>query len=719
MADELRIKAVLETAGFNQALAIVNAGLSAVSGFVQDIGIGAARYIGEMAVRSFTRAGRAALNFARDVAGAAFENHELHDTLTGIYNGLVDITRVTFTPLLNEINGLAQDAAPAFLGVLQRGGEYLGKLANDAFNYGENVANQFAQGIWNGFVYVVDALTGLGQLITFWLAPGSPPRILPDLDQWGTDAMNVWLSGWAKGDFGLFNKIAGTLGNLIRSFADPLSKGEGIIPQILGTREGIAQAVDELRRTGQVSQATLDRIVASVGSADASVRSYLESAIALEAANQDTADAQKALNDATAAYEALLKPIDARLGRISEEQAQFTEEQEKARLALVLKDPGATAAEKRQAALRLEQIDAERARRATVAQGEAAVDAAQDQLTAAQAAQAAAQEAFDTETARLQMLAEQNGLIADQIKLLESLKDKVAAAAGGGKGGAGGKKFEIDTSWIDDLISQVQSKLAILQAAWQLAWAMIRAKVQPVYDFINDHVIPLLTKLWGIISEAGSKAIQTLQQWWNGTFIPLLRTAWNWLNQHVIPKLTTLWSWLEIWLPIGVQKLADFFNNTLLPAILDIVTWTLILNATAFAKAWEWMETKLPAAGKTLNDFLTGPFSDGLRTFRDVFVAVFTEIQREVQTAIDLVGDLYDAIANVPNVGGHGTAPNGHPGGPAPNSSVPPVYIPGLPTGTGGSTTNTVTNQYNYSPTYQGAPPAPQLDFNAMNVWAQ
>lgn len=717
--NEIRMKAVLDLAGFNTAIGVVNRALSSVGNLVREIGVGAQRYLGEVLIRSLQNAGRAALRFSQDIFKAAFENHALHGTLDEIYNGLVNVARVSFTPLVNEINGLAKDAGPAFLGLVQRAGEYLAGLANGAFNHGSNVVTQFANGMWAAFSYVVQALTDLGNLITYWLSPGSPPRLLPHLDDWGREAVNVWLSGWGKGDFGVFNKISSTLTALIRSFADPLGTGEGLIPQILGTREGIARAVDELRQTGAVSAATLDSIIASVGNAGASVRRYLESMIALEAANADVAAAQALLTKATSDYEALLKPIDDRLSAISETEQQLAEDQRKRMLAFVLADPNATASEKRKAALELERIDAERARRAAVLQGEAAVDAAQDQLTAAEMAQVVAQDAFDTETARLQLLTEQNQLWNDQLKLLDKLGDVVTAASAKAAAAIGGvkKAMQANTAWIDDLIAKIKEKLAPLQEAWDKAWAAIKKAVEPVWVFIRDEVIPLLLKLWGIVSTKGGEAIETLKVWWNETFIPMLKKAWEWIDLHILPVLSKMWDWLEVQLPRAIAILASFFVDVLLPAFLSILTTTLLINAAGFAKMWEWMETNLPSAGRT--------FAAAVNA---TVVPVFFAIRREADLLISRLQTLWEMLTNVSALAGALTGNNGlgtgylYPqgsnggGGGGAGANIIPPGMGGV--SNNNSVSNSQTNNWNYAPNYGGTPASPQHDFAIMQVLA-
>ena len=72
-------------------------------------------------------------------------------------------------------------------------------LSEDAETWGENVILQFAQGMANAFVWVVRVLNQLGSLIAGWLAPGSPPKILPKIDEWGRQAIQEYLKGMGEG----------------------------------------------------------------------------------------------------------------------------------------------------------------------------------------------------------------------------------------------------------------------------------------------------------------------------------------------------------------------------------------------------------------------------------------------------------------------------------------------------------------------------------------
>ena len=76
------------------------------------------------------------------------------------------------------------------------GRQFIG-LAADAFTWGANIVREFAAGI-EGSDYVAQALDDLAAQLTYWLAPGSPPRLLPDLTRWGMDAADAYFAGWAE-----------------------------------------------------------------------------------------------------------------------------------------------------------------------------------------------------------------------------------------------------------------------------------------------------------------------------------------------------------------------------------------------------------------------------------------------------------------------------------------------------------------------------------------
>lgn len=80
-------------------------------------------------------------------------------------------------------------------------------MAINAFEWGANIILQMAEGMIAGATAVLQALSYIGNLITTWLAPGSPPKLLPDLPLWGSNVVNQFLHGFSMADFGLVKAI--------------------------------------------------------------------------------------------------------------------------------------------------------------------------------------------------------------------------------------------------------------------------------------------------------------------------------------------------------------------------------------------------------------------------------------------------------------------------------------------------------------------------------
>lgn len=678
-----------------------------------EIGIGALRRIGELGVNALVRGGREVLRFAQNAIEAAAQNTALSRTLETLGERLLGIVKFNLTPLFDQFDGLVQRSQPAIEGWVAFLSKSFATLGQNALTWGENIAGQLAQGIYDGAQMVLDALIYLGQLITNLLMPGSPPKLLPELDQWGTEAANVWLEGWTKADFSLFSSLGSSLEGLLRSQAG--RNDTGLVARILGTREAIAQAVAQARQFGQVTSEALAAIYRAAGTTNPAVQQYLKSAFDLEFANQALKASQDELNAAQEKYRDLLKPIDQQLASISEAQQQFTEEQEKSRLALILADPNATAGEKEQARLRLQQIDAERARRALMAEQQTAVDAAQAKVDAAQQAVDAAQAEYDARKANLDLLTEQNRLFQEQANLLDRLAAATAKAGGGGKGGGVSPLgIEIPEA-IQEKIDALIAKLNILRAAWQLAWALIKAS--PIFDNIKTS-LETLTTFWQenqVLILGATRAAFT-------AIVAIIIGSLGIITGVVAASLVFLKGLWDGALLFLQGKWREGFN-----AIIQATGNALVILRDSIAFA--------------LDTYL-GLFSLSLAKIQATFVLGFSLIYQYTKaiveqiitsiTSVDwgalgraiidgIVAGLLGAVGNLVSaaVGAAqaalGAALGALPGGGSAGGTVSPPASGGYSTG---GNTNSVTNNYNYSPTYTGAPVSPQLDFTAMNVWA-
>lgn len=494
MTEQIGVKGVFDLSQFNQGIAqytnaltratsLTNVANNALNAFGQ-IGVGALREVGAMATQAIGQAVQQIGRFSAEVLSAAAAQSPLVDTLGSLKQGLIDVTSVSFAPLFDSLNSMVQRAAPAFLGVVQAAQTSLGGIAQNAFAWGENITAQFANGIIAAIGAVFDALSSIGNAVASMLMPGSPPALLPDLDHWGTEAAQVYLDAWGQADFGVFQQIGNTLTGLIRSI--PGASGAGIIGQVLGTRQGVAQAVEELRAAGEITDATMRAITASVGTAGSAVTAYLQALNDSTAASKAVQDAQEQVNRLTSEYNELLRPIEEELAGIDEAQRQLSEAQRISQLELVANDPNATLAEKEMARLEIQKIRAQQTQRAIAVEKKAELEKAGTVLDAAKEQEKQAADELKARESLIALITEQNRLLEEQRKLGE----QAGGGGGGGGGPRGGGIRPIGISPIgidfDSLFGGLDEKLANVQAAFASAWAAIVATLQPAISAFGN-----------------------------------------------------------------------------------------------------------------------------------------------------------------------------------------------------------------------------------------
>jgi hypothetical protein len=123
-----------------------------------------------------------------------------------------------------------QEMATIARGLFTSGVEWLGDLLRvwtggfaeliaRAADWGANIVEALAGGI-EGSGAIVRALNSVSRTMTYWLQPGSPPRLLPDLTRWGAGAAEAWLEGW-----GVSSPTAGRLLEDMRRSLQPWLEG--------------------------------------------------------------------------------------------------------------------------------------------------------------------------------------------------------------------------------------------------------------------------------------------------------------------------------------------------------------------------------------------------------------------------------------------------------------------------------------------------------------
>lgn len=165
-----------------------------------------------------------------------------------------------------------------------------GNMAKRSENWGANLVIQFANGMARAIGAILDVLTYIASVIAAWLQPGSPPKILPDIDDWGEAAMNEYLQGWKEADFSVFDDISGMLEKYVKAFAD-LETGDAI-SRILGGRSAAAEVIDQWGSVADVPVDEINKITAAVGISNETMTNYISSLFTLRSVTEDTAEAE-------------------------------------------------------------------------------------------------------------------------------------------------------------------------------------------------------------------------------------------------------------------------------------------------------------------------------------------------------------------------------------------------------------------------------------------
>ena len=321
-------------------------------------------------------------------------------------------------------------------------------MAANAGGWGRNVVLQFARGMAAAATAVVTVLNNIGKVITGWLAPGSPPRLLPDIDDWGTAAMQQFVDGMGRasvdglkamgsrimdslggvkdaGLVDLFSNITGTITRLMQSTAGEDDKG--LVGRIIGNRAIIGQAIQDIQQYGQVTAGTLSAIQQALVTLPPSAAEYVQAMIQLYQASQNVTQAQEELNRVTQEYDDKISPLRDELEALQNQEANISDEKRIAALKQALARGALNDEQKAQAQREIRSRELAMQIRGLEDEKETAVDAAQVKLDAAEKEQKAAEAAVALQQSLIDAQLESNDLIKQQISLLDRLADTMAA----------------------------------------------------------------------------------------------------------------------------------------------------------------------------------------------------------------------------------------------------------------------------------------------------
>ena len=516
-----------------------------------------------------------------------------------------------FYPLLVNLGAVLALVGDGFRDLADRAAHWLGNLDADwtarmggmaasAIRWGADLVTNFAVGILDAANTVLTwAMNQIGNILSWWLAPGSPPKVAPDLDKWGIAAFESFLQGMTEADFGVLESVQGPLKKVLEgpAFADvskalsgALAGGDraGALDILAKSSEQFGDDIAELaRREFALADATDAVAVAEQKLADAQERAVRTN----QRVSAETAKYNQMLREG--ASEQALQAQLARINAAEEEAAV-------ARKEVGAAETGVDAAKERVDALKeqvewqqrfLQQLfgiqdaltEQERAaakERATAGRGGGAGKGAvipglpEGALPpAAGGIGGAIAQAIEDAKGRIKASL---GGIWQTIK--EEFSDKWDAAVA--KLGETWTEFKdtVGEAWdalkekypflqdVEDWVVGLPEQISTLIST---GWDKLQEAISKTYDFISENVIPILTGETSL-----KEAFQQVKTYITDTLIPAitgedgLGPILDWLKLQVIDPLTTgidtMWNALKnahTWLGNLIDKIKTMGSN--------------------------------------------------------------------------------------------------------------------------------------------------------------
>lgn len=407
-----------------------------------------------------------------------------------------------FVGLTAAIGGLFLVSLPK---ILEKTGRTFDDIKDEAYAWGRNIIISLANGIAGAVIEVVNALITIGKVIRDWLKPGSPPRLLPDIDDWGAGAMREYLKGFTQADFGIFKELASTVASFFKSLpADTFGGEEGVFSAILGSRGAIARGIEEVRKFGSVTAATLAQISGAFTETSGDIATYVMMLFDVEKATLAVERAQAKINAITEKYTRILDPINDRLQQISNRRQQVTDQLRSAELERIINDPRAPALAKELAQLELEEIRLKDRLRAQENLRDQELATANTELENAEAALNILREQAELQKSLIDVQIENNNLMRDFEAAVEAAANKLKSLAEGAAGALGASK-EFGTGLLsglggDDFDLEGEGPFADLTESLDLFSDEMIAKVNAIgteLQGLADEVLAFFDPLFG------------------------------------------------------------------------------------------------------------------------------------------------------------------------------------------------------------------------------
>lgn len=514
LADDLGIT-VEELTNEQKTLATLNA--------TADAGLGLAEQVGLQHLTAAERVQQTTTAFknATDQIGLAFNpvvktaTMGLTELINNALGPVAEVMARTVAPAADIVIGKFFDMANAAV----TGGNQtysalartLGSAASSAAEWGFNIIAQLAIGIMQGIATALTkAMNALSAALSFFMAPHSPPRVAPDLPEWGKGAMEEYLKGFTNASFDILDGVQRPLERALQSLEDAGAIGEGAADSIFqGVSRALIQAIDLFNKTGEVSEGIFERLRDVGGKYGDQLAQLAQRQFELARATDEVREAEAALRKARAQSE--------------KSQNKLTDEIEKYN-EMLRAGAGSGALE---------------AQRDRVMAARDEMEQAEDQLDQAEKRKEAAEDTIDPleEQVRVQeRLLEQ---MLELTKLQDDVNQGASAGAGGGGigggaglGGGGGLEIpELDTGGF--MPDPDDYDLGGLQDIFDDAKDKLEKKLADIFDPLveqwNKNVAPKLKEM----RKAWDNLMENLKKAWDKWGKPIA----DYLSDLIPPEL--------------------------------------------------------------------------------------------------------------------------------------------------------------------------------------
>ena len=463
-----------------------------------------------------------------------------------VFNRVAKIVGDILAPVISLLADELEKLVPAALtagDVMEN--DFVKKLMHTAYaalKWGVNIVTELARGLIEGAKLVIPiAMNAITGMLSWFLSPGSAPRVAKDIGKWAIKTMEFYLSSFADADFSILEAIQGPLQTVLGL----VGKGG----KFAGLSQGIAQAIS----SGQGLEKMLQRLKAVGGKfggalAELAKRHFdvAKAARAVEEAERRLADSYKATDKAAGALEKLRTEY----AKMKKEGASTD--------ALDVKEAEIDAAQKA--------LDTSKAAGILAAKD---VKKAQEQAAATEK-RASLQERLLSQLTKMEQI--QENLAGLGTKMGAAIGGAIKAAVGGGAGiGAG---FTPPTAAFDALKAKIRSKLKDLFKPLHKLWNT------DIKDFIHDakiswkHFKRDLRDFTKAIEDVWDPNSGTMANVMNNVVPKIVNPAMDAIGRRIIEGWeATKLGMAGVWDAIK-QRMLDWLDDT----SANLTTW---LNTTA------------------------------------------------------------------------------------------------------------------------------------------